>query len=138
MRRYGPGVPKIVATEENSYREGLQAFSHGGVKAIRVEALARRLGCAKSSFYWHFKTKAQFVDRMLVYWSSLGTHDVIARLDALPDAPARFRTLLHTAFGDRQAADFLFHLRHLARGERCGAAGANGGRTHPLHRTAAR
>jgi AcrR family transcriptional regulator len=39
---------------EDWARAALEAFSRGGLPAIAVAPLARRLGVTKGSFYWHF------------------------------------------------------------------------------------
>ncbi|HEX7111773.1 MAG TPA: helix-turn-helix domain-containing protein, partial [Mizugakiibacter sp.] len=35
----------------------LDLIAEQGVNALAVEALARRLGVTKGSFYWHFRTR---------------------------------------------------------------------------------
>ncbi len=115
-------MPRTVATEEDWLREGLRRFSVGGPEALSVEGMSRALSCSKSSFYWHFGDRDAFVQRMLSYWSELGTTRVIAQLDALASPAARFRALVREAFSDRKGADFLFHLRRLARSDAHAAA----------------
>ncbi|MHC4708923.1 MAG: TetR/AcrR family transcriptional regulator [Planctomycetota bacterium] len=40
-----------------------------GVKAVRVEDLARRLGISKSGFYWHFEDRRDLLTHLLDYWT---------------------------------------------------------------------
>lgn len=40
-----------------------------GVKAVRIEGLARRLNISKSGFYWHFKDRRDLLMHLLDYWS---------------------------------------------------------------------
>ena len=115
-------MPRVVATEDDWLMEGLQRFSEGGEGALKVEAIARTLGCSKSSFYWHFKSRKAFLSRMLSRWAELGTADVIARLETTTSPTQRLYGLLHEAFTSRQAGDFLFHLRRLARRDAQAAA----------------
>ncbi|HXX19039.1 MAG TPA: TetR/AcrR family transcriptional regulator [Candidatus Acidoferrum sp.] len=41
--------------------------SHG-IEEVRVEVLARDLGVSKGSFYWHFRDRADLMDKMLALW----------------------------------------------------------------------
>ena len=38
--------------------------------AVRVEAIARRLGATKGSFYWHFTDRAALLDALLEWWET--------------------------------------------------------------------
>jgi AcrR family transcriptional regulator len=39
-----------------------------GIEAVRVEALARDLGVSKGSFYWHFRSRIDLLERVLTIW----------------------------------------------------------------------
>jgi AcrR family transcriptional regulator len=82
-------------------RAALEALGEGGVAAVRVEALAPRVGASKGSFYWHFADRAALIDAALAIWERESTEAVIAELEAIEDAPARLRRLFALAFGDR-------------------------------------
>jgi AcrR family transcriptional regulator len=41
-----------------------------GVEAVRVEALARELRVSKGSFYWHFRDRADLLERVLAGWEA--------------------------------------------------------------------
>ena len=41
-----------------------------GVAAVAVEALARRLGVTKGSFYWHFKNREALLQAALKRWET--------------------------------------------------------------------
>ncbi len=47
---------------------GLDMLGTVSVAEVSVEALAKRLGIAKSGFYWHFKDRREFLDQLLDYW----------------------------------------------------------------------
>jgi AcrR family transcriptional regulator len=47
----------------------LGAIREGGLEAVTVEALARRLGVTKGSFYWHFQHKDELLDSALARWA---------------------------------------------------------------------
>jgi AcrR family transcriptional regulator len=41
-----------------------------GVGAVRVELLARDLGVSKGSFYWHFRDRADLLEKLLAAWEA--------------------------------------------------------------------
>jgi AcrR family transcriptional regulator len=72
----------------------LQALADGGPDAVRVEALAVRLGVSKGGFYWHFADRQALLAEMLEAWEKAGTDDIIARVDSQPGDPrAKLRQL---------------------------------------------
>lgn len=63
----------------------------GGPEGIRIDALCRRLGVTKGSFYWHFKSRSDLIDSLIDYWSGQFHHDVQAELGTVPsDQPLAF------------------------------------------------
>jgi AcrR family transcriptional regulator len=48
-----------------------QTLGEAGVDGVRVEALARRLGVTKGSFYWHFKNRQHLIDALFERWFGL-------------------------------------------------------------------
>ncbi len=63
-------------------RAALAAVGREGVRAVRVESLARELGVTKGSFYWHFADREALLDAMLDTWEHVGTEQVIERVEA--------------------------------------------------------
>lgn len=53
-------------------------FEVEGLRAVRVETLARGLSTTKGSFYWHFASRAELVDAVMARWESRETDEVIA------------------------------------------------------------
>ncbi len=77
----------------------LAAISREGVRAVRVEALARELGVTKGSFYWHFRDRAALLDAVLETWERRGTTRVIERVEAgTPTGAQRLERLVEIAF----------------------------------------
>jgi len=60
----------------------LDAISAGGLDAVAVEPLARRLGVTKGSFYWHFPNRVALIKAALALWERRETDDM---LDGLAD-----------------------------------------------------
>ena len=85
----------------------LAALAAGGPDAVRVEALAVRLGVSKGGFYWHFADRQALLDEMLDTWEKAMVDDVIARVDSeSPDPRARLQQLFDMA----PSADFAVEL----------------------------
>ena len=47
----------------------VEALRRDGARGLRVASLARRLGVTPGSFYWHFRDREQFRDRILEHWT---------------------------------------------------------------------
>ncbi len=43
-------------------------LAEGGIDAVRVEPLAKRLGVTKGSFYWHFADRHALIRALLAHW----------------------------------------------------------------------
>src|SRR4051795_412213 len=61
--------------------EGLQALATGGPDAVRVEALAKRLGVTKGGFYGFFADRDALLAAMLDAWERESTDEVIDRVE---------------------------------------------------------
>jgi AcrR family transcriptional regulator len=75
------------------------ALGSGGVAAVAVEPLAARLGATKGSFYWHFANREALLGAALAHWERTATDDVIAVVEAEPDARSRLHRLMGIALG---------------------------------------
>jgi AcrR family transcriptional regulator len=71
-----------------------EALREGGVEAVRVEALARRLGVTKGSFYWHFADREALLAALLADWESRAGKRILARIEAASLAPGEQLALL--------------------------------------------
>lgn len=49
----------------------LSRLANQGIQEVRVEVLARDLGVSKGSFYWHFRDRADLLEKMLARWEDL-------------------------------------------------------------------
>src|SRR6478609_4235544 len=91
-------------TAETWTDAALEAIAEGGLAAVTVEGLARRLGATKGSFYWHFTNRDALIEATLAAWEAGETVEVAKMLAHLPDAASRLRVLLRAALDDRPGA----------------------------------
>ncbi|MEV0295607.1 TetR/AcrR family transcriptional regulator [Nocardia sp. NPDC050710] len=90
---------------EDWAQAALNALGEGGLSAVAIEPLAKRLGTTKGSFYWHFKDRAALIEAALATWEQLGTDAVIAEVDSEADPADR----LHRLFA--HVIDYAAHDR---------------------------
>jgi AcrR family transcriptional regulator len=63
----------------------LDAMAAGGLDAVAVEPLARRLGVTKGSFYWHFPNRLALIKAALALWEKTETSDILREVEHEPD-----------------------------------------------------
>jgi len=65
---------------ERWVEEGLRVLADGGPDAVRVEALAKRLGVTKGGFYGHFADRDALLSTMLDTWEREAADQVVDRV----------------------------------------------------------
>jgi AcrR family transcriptional regulator len=72
----------VIRTPRDGWvEEGLKALADGGPDAVRVEALAKRLGVTKGGFYGYFADRDALLEAMLDTWERESTDEVIDRVE---------------------------------------------------------
>jgi AcrR family transcriptional regulator len=73
----------------------LAAIVEGGLGAVAVEPLARRLGVTKGSFYWHFANREALIHAAIARWerNQLAALQAPVSVDPVED----FQDLVHKA-----------------------------------------
>lgn len=85
-------------------RAALEMISDAGVDALAVEALARRLGVTKGSFYWHFKNREALLQAALIRWEADDDDDLQQHIGVAGEPPReRLGALFRWASGEAQA-----------------------------------
>lgn len=121
------GKTKGARLNRESWVEaGMNALAEGGVDAIRVEALAKRLKVTKGGFYWHFRDRADLLQAMLDAWRR-GRLEAIARHAAREkgtDPAAVLHSLLDRYSGarNRKGSAIELAVRDWARRDEAAAA----------------
>ena len=85
-------------------RGALEMIAQEGVGALAVEALARRLGVTKGSFYWHFKSREALLQAALNRWEADDDGELQQHIGATGDPPRqRLGALFRWVSGEAQA-----------------------------------
>jgi AcrR family transcriptional regulator len=72
-------------------------LADGGPDAVGIEALARRLGATKGSFYHHFEDRPALLAALLAHWEARAAMGVIDRVEAAGGSgSARLWALMET------------------------------------------
>lgn len=108
-------IPKILVTEDQWIDKGMEQFGLNGVEGLVIEKMAAEFGCSKSSFYWYFKNRQEYIARIVERWSEISTEQVIRSSSMSGEAEDQLSHVLREMFCVTQKGDFLFYLRKLAR-----------------------
>ena len=107
-------MPKIIAKKEDWITLGYKLFSEKGMNGIVVEKMALKLNVNKSSFYWHFKTKKDFLNEIISFWVSTDTNSIITTVESKSSGKEKFNGLIELAFKKEPYLDFIFFLKRYA------------------------
>ena len=77
---------------------GLQAVAEGGPQALTIDALTRRAGKTRGSFYAHFEDMAGFLAALAEHWRERYTTRLIETANAQRGAARRLDCLNELAF----------------------------------------
>ncbi len=66
-------MPKNIATREDWLNLGLKRLNNKDKSALVVEKMAKSLGVSKTSYYWYFKTRNDFLLELAEHWVKEGT-----------------------------------------------------------------
>ena len=75
-----PAESRQNLTVQHWAEAALESLAAGGMDAVAVEPLARKLGVTKGSFYWHFANREALLRAALELWERKETLDVLARI----------------------------------------------------------
>lgn len=99
-------MDKDRLTPQDWMAAAFDALASGGVEAVRVDVLAKRLKVTRGSFYWHFKNRRALLNALQEMWRAEQTEDVIAQVEALEKPPHEaLHALLTLCFRDDGALE---------------------------------
>ncbi|MAA97260.1 MAG: TetR family transcriptional regulator [Stappia sp.] len=65
-----------------------QALLEGGVDAVKIQPLAKRLDLSRTSFYWFFKDRVALLDALVSLWRDRNTGNLVGRAEAYAETIA--------------------------------------------------
>src|SRR5919201_1290437 len=103
--------PKSRLGREIWIRAALDAIADGGLGAVAVEPLARRLGVTKGSFYSHFANRDELIDASLEAWEHSHAEEQMQQFQAIDDPAERLAAVLRVATEFSQSGAPSVHAR---------------------------
>lgn len=79
-------------SREDWLDEALNVLATEGNRLLTVETLCNRLGVSRGSFYWHFKSKDEFLSSIVDHWIGQSTMRITKELSSV-ELSARDRLL---------------------------------------------
>ncbi|GAM98111.1 transcriptional regulator, TetR family [alpha proteobacterium U9-1i] len=80
--RSKPAPANVTTLDAEAWVEAaMDALAEGGVDAIRVDRLAKKLGVTRGSFYWHFKDHDALLRAVLRDWRRRATYRLRPRIE---------------------------------------------------------
>ena len=70
-----PGRSRLTA--DDWVAAGLRVLVESGVGAVKILPLAQGMGVTRGSFYWHFKSRAALLERLLDAWEATNTRAIL-------------------------------------------------------------
>lgn len=111
-------MPKIIATKEDWINLGFKIFANQGFSGIVVEKMAKVLKVSKSSFYWYFKTKKEFITQLIKFWIDKETDRIISLTNEKESGLQKLKTFIALIYKQDPFLDFVFYLKRYARKEK--------------------
>ena len=91
-------------------QQALVLIAEKGIRAVAVEALAKRMGVTKGSFYWHFPNRDALLEQSLLRWEKHDAVNLVASLSAIDDPRERLRSFFRRTGRERFTHDVYSSL----------------------------
>lgn len=98
VRPVSPGGRPATTTADDWAQAALDEIEDAGVRALSVEAVARRLGVSKGSAYHHFRDRRDLLGAALDRWERRQVTELNARVAGVVDPRERLQLALEEAF----------------------------------------
>ena len=67
-------------------RAAIGLLNETGVEGVKIMALAKRLGVARSGFYWHFHDREALLQAIISHWEATNTGNLEAQCEAFAES----------------------------------------------------
>ena len=74
-------------TREQWLQKSLEAISGKGFGRVVIDNIVTSLGVTKGSFYWHFKDRNDFLEKLITYWDDTFTKIVMYHINESEAGP---------------------------------------------------
>jgi AcrR family transcriptional regulator len=88
-----------------------ELFIEGGINAVTIQGLSKRLHLSRSSFYHNFSDRDDLLQEMLQHWRKVWTTDLREDIEALRLAPAEALLALARMIRHRRASSYDVRVR---------------------------
>ena len=82
----------------------------GGVEAVRIQPLARKLKLSRTSFYWFFKDREELLAALVTRWRAKNTENLIGRSRAYAETLVEAMLNVFDCWLDRELFDAQFEF----------------------------
>ncbi len=86
-------------------QQALVLIAEKGIRAVAIEALAKRMGVTKGSFYWHFPNRDALLEQSLLRWEKHDQANLQASLGAIADPRERLRSFFRQTSREKLTHD---------------------------------
>ncbi|MEM9329584.1 MAG: TetR/AcrR family transcriptional regulator [Bacteroidota bacterium] len=107
-------MPKVVAEKVDWVKLGFELFARHGEAGIIVDKMVQVLKCNRSSFYWHFHSKTEFIKAIVAFWIDIDTEQIIVLTNKSGSPTEKFTSLIQAVFREDPQMDFVFHIKRYA------------------------
>lgn len=104
-------------TKRHWLNEALKALGESGAAALTVEVLTTRLSVTKGSFYYHFKSYADFKEKLLQFYEEESTYHIIRIAEEAGPPEEKLQKLLELTIQSRPQVEVAFRAWALQDGE---------------------
>ena len=93
---------------------GIRRFSKQGDLGININDMSEEMGVAKTSFYFFFNSRDEYLEQLFAYWVNEGTIKLINMVDRISDPAKRFLALSKMIESNMENEAFYFQLKLFA------------------------
>ena len=94
---------------------GKKRFAEEGIQGININHLSDEVGVAKTSFYFFFKSREEYLEQLFAYWVNEGTTKLITMVNRISDPAKRFLAIGKMIEENHENELFYYQLKLFAR-----------------------
>jgi len=91
---------------------GKRRFAEKGSAGIHINEMSEEIGVAKTSFYFFFNNKEEYLNQLFAYWVVVGTTNLIAMVNQIENPTKRFLALGRMIEENLENEYFYFQLKY--------------------------